>query len=66
MITMVLMHFQYFILGIYLLCEAIYWLRMDQFLLATDSNFDDFFHNIQEHQSAVTDKNLNDNNIMIK
>ena len=43
-----------------------YWLRMDQFLLATDSNFDDLFHNIRELQSAVTDKNLNDNNIMIK
>ena len=43
-----------------------YRLRMDQFLLATDSNFDDLFHNIRELQSAVTDKNLKDNNIMIK
>ena len=43
-----------------------YRLTMDQFLLATDSNFDDLFHNIRELQSAVTDKNLNDNNIMIK
>ena len=66
MITMVLMQFQYSILGIYLLCEAMHRLRMDQFLLATDSNFDDLFHNIREFQSAVTDKNLNDNNIMIK
>ena len=66
MITMVLMQCQYSILGIYLLCAAMYRLRMDQFLLATDSNFDDLFHNIRELQSVVTDKNLNDNNIMIK
>ena len=47
--------FKISILGIYLFNEAIYRLRMEQFLLSNDSsNFDYLFDHIMEFQSAAT------------
>ena len=59
--------FNFSILGIYLLSEALYLLRMEQFLLLINSsNFDYLFDHISEFQSVVTDDYLKPNEVRIK
>ena len=60
------LNFSLYILSIYLFREAMYRLRMNQFLLSTDLHFDDLFHNIREFQCAVKNDSLNNDIVVSK